>query len=83
MMRYVATLLLAVSAVALGDGIGKDNGSKSMRARTLRAGSRVTVESGAVISGPLKFEREVDLYVGAGATIGPIEGVPPQRHALP
>jgi len=44
---------------------------------------RVTVESGAVVNGPLKFEREVDLYVGAGATVGPVEGVPPQRHSLP
>jgi len=44
---------------------------------------RVTVESGAVVGGPLNFEREVDLYLGSGATVGPIEGVPPQRHALP
>jgi DUF4097 and DUF4098 domain-containing protein YvlB len=43
----------------------------------------VTIESGAVVNGTLKFEREVELYVGAGATIGPIEGVAPSRHAIP
>lgn len=44
---------------------------------------RITIESGAEVQGTLYFEREVDLYVGAGATVGPIEGVAPQRHALP
>ena len=44
---------------------------------------RVTIESGAVVNGTLEFEREVDLYVGAGAVVGPIEGVAPQRHSLP
>ncbi len=43
----------------------------------------VTIESGAIVNGPLVFEREVDLYVGAGATIGPVEGVAPSRHAIP
>jgi hypothetical protein len=112
MIRYVATLLFAFSAVALGDGISRINGSIHVQEgqRTgdvfIGAGSRVdggihvdknegwfrlkpsgnprvTVESGAVVSGPLKFEREVDLYLGSGAKIGPIAGVPPQRHALP
>ena len=44
---------------------------------------RVTVESGAVVNGTLRFEREVDLYVGAGAVVGPVEGVEPTRHELP
>lgn len=44
---------------------------------------RVTIESGAVVNGTLEFEREVDLYVGAGAVVGPISGVAPQRHSLP
>jgi DUF4097 and DUF4098 domain-containing protein YvlB len=44
---------------------------------------RVTIESGAVVNGALKFDREVDLYVGAGATVGPVEGVPPVRHSMP
>lgn len=44
---------------------------------------RVTIESGAVVSGPLRFEREVDLYVGEGVDVGPVEGVEPERHRLP
>jgi len=43
----------------------------------------VTIESGAVVNGTLEFEREVDLYVGAGATVGAVEGVAPVRHSLP
>jgi DUF4097 and DUF4098 domain-containing protein YvlB len=44
---------------------------------------KVTVESGAVVNGVLRFERQVDLFVGAGATIGTIEGVEPVRHEIP
>jgi DUF4097 and DUF4098 domain-containing protein YvlB len=44
---------------------------------------RITIESGAEVTGPLRFEREVDLYVGAGAVVGPIDGVAPRRHDLP
>ena len=44
---------------------------------------RVTIESGATVNGTLRFEREVDLYVGAGAVVGPVEGVEPRRHPLP
>ncbi len=44
---------------------------------------RVTIESGAEVNGTLRFEREVDLYVGASATVGPVEGVAPRRHPLP
>jgi DUF4097 and DUF4098 domain-containing protein YvlB len=44
---------------------------------------RVTIESGAVVNGPLHFEREVDLYVGAGVELGPVEGVAPSRHGIP
>jgi DUF4097 and DUF4098 domain-containing protein YvlB len=43
---------------------------------------RITIESGAVVTGPLKFEREVDLYVGAGVQLPAIEGIQPQRFAL-
>jgi DUF4097 and DUF4098 domain-containing protein YvlB len=43
---------------------------------------RITIESGAEVTGPLRFEREVDLYVGAGAVVGPIDGVAPRRHEL-
>jgi cytoskeletal protein CcmA (bactofilin family) len=44
---------------------------------------RITIESGAEVSGALRFEREVELYVGAGALVGPVEGVAPRRHDLP
>lgn len=43
---------------------------------------RITVESGAEVNGTLRFEREVELHVGAGAVIGPLEGVAPRRHDL-
>jgi hypothetical protein len=44
---------------------------------------RVTIESCAVVNGTLRFEREVDLYVGAGARVGPVEGVAPVMHSMP
>ncbi|MGB5104836.1 MAG: hypothetical protein WBO04_16170 [Steroidobacteraceae bacterium] len=44
---------------------------------------KVTVESGAVVRGPLHFEREVDLYLGADATVGTLEGVTPRMNKLP
>jgi DUF4097 and DUF4098 domain-containing protein YvlB len=44
---------------------------------------RITIESGAVVTGPLRFEREVDLHVGEGVTLGPVSGIEPRRHALP
>ena len=40
---------------------------------------RITIESGAVVNGPLRFEREVELHVAEGAVVGPIEGVAPRR----
>ena len=40
---------------------------------------RITVESGAVVDGALRFDREVELAVAADVTIGPIEGVAPRR----
>ena len=43
---------------------------------------RMTVEAGAVVEGPLHFEREVDLYVAAGVTLPPIQGVAPKRYPL-
>jgi hypothetical protein len=43
---------------------------------------KVTIESGAVVNGTLRFEREVELVVGEGAVVGSVEGVPPKRHAL-
>jgi DUF4097 and DUF4098 domain-containing protein YvlB len=43
----------------------------------------VTIESGSTVNGTLRFEREVDLYVGTGAVVGQIVGVQPIRHTLP
>jgi DUF4097 and DUF4098 domain-containing protein YvlB len=40
---------------------------------------RVTIESGAVVDGALRFDREVELSVAGDAVVGPIEGVPPKR----
>jgi len=40
---------------------------------------RVTIESGAVVNGTLRFDREVELAVADGVTVGPIEGVAPKR----
>jgi hypothetical protein len=67
------------SRVDGGIHVGRNHGSSWGKSRN----PSVTIESGAVVNGTLKFEREVDLYVGAGATIGPIEGVAPSRHAIP
>ncbi len=43
---------------------------------------RITIESCAVVTGPLHFEREVDLYVGAGVNLPSVEGVAPRRFTL-
>jgi DUF4097 and DUF4098 domain-containing protein YvlB len=43
---------------------------------------KITIESGAVVTGTLHFEREVDLYVGQGVELGRIEGVEPRRHTI-
>ena len=41
---------------------------------------RVIVGPGAVVDGPLDFEREVVLYVHATAKVGPISGATAQRY---
>jgi predicted acyltransferase (DUF342 family) len=43
---------------------------------------RITVEQGAVVQGPLHFEREVDLYVAPGVTLPEVQGVQPKRYTL-
>ena len=63
-------------------GIHVEENQGWFRLKPLR-NPRITIESGAVVAGPLSFEREVDLHVGAGASLGPVEGVPPRRFALP
>jgi len=43
---------------------------------------RLTVEEGAVVEGALRFEREVDLYLGPGVTLPPVQGIEPKRYTL-
>jgi hypothetical protein len=62
-------------------GILVDKPSKNWSVNKQR-NPRVTIEAGAVVNGPLRFEREVDLYLSPSASIGEIEGVPPVRHTL-
>jgi DUF4097 and DUF4098 domain-containing protein YvlB len=73
--------------VTVGAGSRVENGIRVEKNRgwswSKSSKPKITVESGATVEGPLVFEREVDLYVGSGAVIGPIEGVAPVRHAIP
>jgi DUF4097 and DUF4098 domain-containing protein YvlB len=43
---------------------------------------RITVEQGALLQGPLRFEREVDLYVAPGVVVPEVQGVAPRRYTL-
>jgi len=56
--------------------------SNSWKWRTKPRNPRLTIESGAVVNGTLRFEREVDLYLGEGVVTGPVEGVEPRRYAI-
>jgi hypothetical protein len=42
---------------------------------------RIVIEPGAVVEGPLRFEREVRLYVSESAEIGPVEGATVEKYA--
>jgi DUF4097 and DUF4098 domain-containing protein YvlB len=42
---------------------------------------RVVIGPGAVVKGPLRFERRVALYVSDRATIGPVEGAAPVKFS--
>jgi len=42
---------------------------------------RIVIGPNAVVEGPLKFEREVDLYVHDSATIGAVEGATVQKFS--
>jgi hypothetical protein len=41
----------------------------------------IIIAPGAVVSGPLHFEREVNLYVSSRAKVGPIEGATPSPYS--
>jgi hypothetical protein len=43
---------------------------------------KITIEQGATVTGPLRFDREVDLYVAPGVSLPPVQGVPPKRYTL-
>ena len=58
----------------------EDNNSWKWRAKSRNP--RLTIESGAVVNGTLRFEREVDLYLGEGVVTGPVEGIEPRRYAI-
>jgi DUF4097 and DUF4098 domain-containing protein YvlB len=47
-----------------------------------RRNPRITVEQGVTVEGPLRFEREVDLYLAPGVTLPDVQGVEPRRYAL-
>ena len=42
---------------------------------------KIVIGPGAVVQGPLRFERDVDLYVSDRATIGPVTGATPQKFS--
>ena len=56
--------------------------TNSWKWRSKSRNPRLTIESGAVVNGPLRFEREVDLYLGEGVVTGPVEGVEPRRYPI-
>jgi DUF4097 and DUF4098 domain-containing protein YvlB len=64
------------STVDGGIRVAKPGGWGWNKSRSL---PRITIESGAVVSGTLRFEREVELKVASDASTGPIEGVAPKR----
>ena len=73
--------------IVVGAGSRVDGGvtvedTNSWKWRAKSRNPRLTIESGAVVNGTLRFEREVDLYLGEGAVIGPVEGVEPRRYTI-
>lgn len=73
--------------IVVGAGSRVDGGvtvedSNSWRWRAKSRNPRLTIESGAVVNGTLRFEREVDLYLGDGVVTGPVDGVEPRRYAI-
>jgi DUF4097 and DUF4098 domain-containing protein YvlB len=73
--------------IVVGAGSRVDGGitvedTNSWKWRSMSRNPRLTIESGAVVNGPLRFEREVDLYLGDGVVTGPVEGVEPRRYPI-
>ena len=58
-------------------------GSSWMPIRVSTRRQRVVIGPGAVVDGPLEFERDLLLYVHDTARIGPVTGAEPVRYSTP
>ena len=58
-------------------------GASWMPVRVNMRRQRVVIGPGAVVEGPLVFDREVVLYVHDSARIGPVTGAEPVRYSTP
>ncbi|HEY4528929.1 MAG TPA: hypothetical protein VIG97_01160 [Luteimonas sp.] len=91
----VATRVAGDVSLANGDltiGVGshvrgsvhvRKPGSSWMPVRVGTRLPRVVIGPGAVVDGPLVFERDVVLHVHESARIGPVTGAEPQRYSTP
>lgn len=66
----------------IGGGIHYDENNSWFKGNSSR-NPKLSIEQGVVIEGPLRFEREVDLYAAPGVTLPRIEGTAPKRYTLP
>ncbi|WP_165942427.1 hypothetical protein [Luteimonas terricola] len=94
-MGLIATEVLGDIEMSNGDltvGIGshvhggvrvRKAGSNWMPIRVSTRRQRVIIGPGAVVEGPLAFEREVVLYVHDTARIGEVTGAEPVRYSTP
>ena len=74
--------LTAGASVSGGIHVKQNRGRWFSFGSESRNNPRVTIEQGAVLQGPLHFEREVDLYVAPGVELPEVQGVAPRRYAL-
>jgi hypothetical protein len=68
----------AGSRVAGGIKVEKNKG---FSISLFKSTPKVVIGPGAVVEGPLEFEREVKLYVSETATIGEVKGATPVRFS--
>ena len=66
----------------IGGGIHYDENNSWFKGTSSR-NPKLSIEQGVVIEGPLRFEREVDLYAAPGVTLPRVEGTAPNRYTLP
>jgi hypothetical protein len=74
--------LTSGARVSGGIRVEKNNGNGRSWLGKEQSNPKITVEQGAVLEGPLVFEREVDLYVAPGVTLPAVQGVQPKRYTL-